>query len=439
MDSLIERLSRNHELLFSTGLSFFVRVIAALALFFASMMLGRQLGATESGYYFLAFSVVTFAAGVCRLGLDSTLLRFVGSAYAEGDSARVHSALAKALVLTGLVSGSVGVLFYFGSDLLAVKVFSKPDLAPVLAAMAPGIIGLAVFTLLSMALQGLRKIVASVLTLNILSNIFLVALLLALGLSSAEYAAWGYSFASLLTIGCGSVFIVSNLSQLKKNFPNNDESQEVTWAELFQSCIPLWIVLIMTQLVQWSGQFIAGAYVEPAGVAQLAVAMRTASLTSFILTAVNLVVAPRFAAMYKQGRLDELEKLALTSVKLMVLFALPIVFVMLAFPEFFMRLFGEGFSDGACLLQILVAGQFVNVVTGSVGYLLTMSGHEKDFRNAVLISGPIAVLLAIVLIPIWGTVGGAIATAIALASQNLIAVWHVKRRLGFNTLSVWRF
>ena len=67
-----------------------------------------------------------------------------------------------------------------------------------------------------------------------------------------------------------------------------------------------------------------------------------------------------------------------------------------------------------------------------------MTGHERDMRNVVLFSGPLALLLQFVLTPIYGALGAAIATAIALASQNLLAVYMVKKRLGFNTLNLFR-
>ncbi|MBO9483104.1 polysaccharide biosynthesis C-terminal domain-containing protein [Salinisphaera sp. G21_0] len=183
---------------------------------------------------------------------------------------------------------------------------------------------------------------------------------------------------------------------------------------------------------------VSGAYVPPEELAILAVAQRTAMLTSFVLMAVNLVVAPKFAGLYKQGKSEQLQRIALKATKLMVLFALPIVGFMLIFPEWLMWLFGEQYKSGANLLRILALGQFVNVMTGSVGYLLSMSGHERDLRNVVFISGPMAIILALVLTPLYGVTGAAVATAIALASQNLLAVGMVKRRLGFNTLAVWR-
>ncbi|PCO04638.1 hypothetical protein AWR36_011520 [Microbulbifer flavimaris] len=433
--------SLQRSLVVNIGISFFVRALSAIALFLVSIFLGRLLGAFESGYYFLAFSVITFLAGMCRMGLDNSVLRFVSAASSDKDWSLAQSVMVKGLVLTGLSSIFVALTLYFGSDYFARVVFSKPQLGGVFSAMAPGIIGLAFFTLFAMGLQGLHKIVASIMTLNIFSNAFLICLLFGLGVSSAIDAANAYSIAAALAAVSGGYLWVVALRRRgfmpTENRDKNDTSR-VSWTKLFHSCMPLWVVLMMGQLVQWSGQFVAGAYVDSGIVAQLAVAQRTAMLTSFVLMAVNLVVAPRFAAMYKQGQMKELHELAVTSVRLMVLSALPVVLFMVVFPEFLMSLFGEGFSKGAHLLQILVVGQFVNVATGSVGYLLSMSGHEKDLRNTVLISGPVAIGLALTLTPVWGATGSAVATALAVATQNLLAVWQVKRRLGINTLAVWR-
>lgn len=427
--SRIAKKLHNSEFLFQTVVSIAVRVLAALATFLFSVVIGRQLGADNAGYYFLAFSIVTVLSAISRAGLDSTVVRFVGAEAPDLQWGRVRSVVNRSLFLAISITVPVAGVVYFFSNFIAVEVFTKPALAGVLKGMAPGIIGLSLFTLLAMGLQGLRKVIASVLTLNVFVNFILILLLIAFSITTPEQAAIGYSGASLAAAFLGYIIYRRSLQP---------GSGIILWTELFQSCFPLWVVVVMTQLTQFSGQFIAGAWVASDEIAQLAVAQRTALLTSFILMAVNLVVAPRFASMYKKGEMNELESLALSSVKLMVLFALPIVLFMVVFPGFILSLFGEGFSEGAVYLQILAIGQFVNVVTGSVGYLLAMSGHEKDFRNTVLISGPIAVGLGFALVPFYGAIGSAIATAVAVATQNLVAVWWVKKRLGFNTLAVWR-
>ena len=68
-----------------------------------------------------------------------------------------------------------------------------------------------------------------------------------------------------------------------------------------------------------------------------------------------------------------------------------------------------------------------------------MSGHGKDLRNITIINGILAVVLAFILNPTFGAIGSAIATAIAIASSNLMAVGFVKKRLGFSTLSILGF
>ena len=149
-------------------------------------------------------------------------------------------------------------------------------------------------------------------------------------------------------------------------------------------------------------------------------------------------MAPRFASLYRGNDMAALENLAIKSVKLITLFALPVIGAMLVFPSFLMSLFGSEFSEGAALLQILAIGQFINAMTGSVGFLLIMSGHERDMRNVTLMSGTLALLLTWFLTAQFGIVGAAIGTAVAVATQNLLAVYFVKKRLGFNTLAVWR-
>ena len=161
-------------------------------------------------------------------------------------------------------------------------------------------------------------------------------------------------------------------------------------------------------------------------------------LTSFILFAVNTIAAPKFAAMHAAGDSKGLEKMAIFSVRMMLVVAVPAVSFILLFPEWLMSMFGEEFRAAAPALMILALGQFVNIATGSVGYLLSMTGNEKKVRDNVLISGLVSIGLGVLLIPNQGVMGAAIAYAAGVASQNLLGVYQVKKQLGFNTLAFWR-
>lgn len=96
-----------------------------------------------------------------------------------------------------------------------------------------------------------------------------------------------------------------------------------------------------------------------------------------------------------------------------------------------MQLFGKEFIAAAPLLITLSLGQLINVATGSVGFLLLMSGHEKTMKYITIVSGVISIALLIVLSQSHGVLGAAWAIAVGLAIQNLAALYFVKRYLGF--------
>ncbi|KZY09237.1 hypothetical protein A3724_16775 [Alcanivorax sp. HI0033] len=268
--------------------------------------------------------------------------------------------------------------------------------------------------------------------LNISSSFILAVFCIGFSVESAADAAYFYSLSTFITMLLGfSILLASGCSKFST-------VNSLPFSDIWKTAKPLWVVIIMNQVIQWSGQFIAGVYIEPDQVAQLAVAQRTAMLTSFVLVAINLVVAPKFALLYSMNDIAGLRRVAVLSVKLTIVAAMPIVAIMLVFPEFIMGFFGEEFSSGSIYLRILVLGQFVNVITGSVTYLLMMSGYERDVRNILLLSAPFCVFLGVLLTVFYGGTGSAVATAICVAGQNLFAVYFVKKRLGFNTLLIWK-
>ncbi|HEY2727292.1 MAG TPA: MATE family efflux transporter, partial [Parafilimonas sp.] len=283
------------------------------------------------------------------------------------------------------------------------------------------------YNLFGMALQGRRKVFFSVSILKIVSPLILIILALILKPDNGAYASILYLFSTIGATLLGYYWWRQGIPHKRAHF-----DASVLW----KSSSALWVAAIMQQMVIWSGQFIAGVFNTPQELAHLAVARNTSTLIAFILSAVGYVSAPRFANMYKEGKIQELKKYVQSTTRLMTLVSLPLIFFILFFPEFIMSLFGKDFVGGAGYLRVLAIGQFVNVITGSVGYLLTMSGHEKDMRNITIINGILAIVLALILNPIFGAMGSAISTAIAVASTNLMAVGLVKKRLGFNTLSI---
>ncbi|ATG59248.1 MULTISPECIES: oligosaccharide flippase family protein [Pseudoalteromonas] len=411
----------------NAAIALFIRVFGAGMAFIFNLIIARQLGAEQSGYFFLSFAVAMLLSAFARLGFDNTVLRFTGANANNG--ATVKSVLSFALKYSLPVASAIAVILYFLSPLIANNVFNKPEMANSLAFIAPAIIGLSAVTIIAMSLQGRHNLIASIPCQNIAHFLLCGGAVLSFNTSAADTAALYLSLSLGVT---ASFFYWIALKSL------NSAGNTVSPHELWNSARPNWIIVIMNQAVQWCAPIIIGVYLVAEQVAYFSVAQRIAMLTTFILMAVNLVVAPKFAAFKAANNMDGIRKTALFSVRLLVLSALPIVLFMLLLPEFLMGLFGEQFKQGAVILQILVLGQAVNVITGSVGFLLMMSGNERDMRFVTIISG-CGVLLSVPLFTsLYGAMGAAAATAFFISLQNLLAVYFVKKRLGFNTLRFWQ-
>ncbi|WP_277053994.1 oligosaccharide flippase family protein [Pseudoalteromonas marina] len=411
----------------NTAIALAIRVLGAGMAFIFNLIIARQLGAEQAGYFFLSLAVAMLLSAVARLGFDNTVLRFTGANAKNG--ATVKFVLNYALKFCLPVATAIALLLYLAAPFIANTVFNKPLMAQSLQYIAPAIIGLSVVLLVAMSLQARHKLFASIPCQNIAHFLLCGAAILAFSTDTANLAALYLSLSLSVTASFFYWISVKNL---------NSFGDPVNANELWQSARPNWVIVLMSQAVQWSAPIIIGVFLVAEQVAYFSVAQRIALLTSFILMAVNLVVAPKFASFNAKNDMDGIRKTALFSVRLLVLSAMPIVLFMLLLPEFLMGLFGEQFKQGALILQVLVLGQAINVITGSVGYLLMMSGNERDMRFVTIISGSGVLISVPICTHFFGVIGAAVATAFFISLQNLLAVFFVKKRLGFNTLKFWQ-
>jgi O-antigen/teichoic acid export membrane protein len=248
----------------------------------------------------------------------------------------------------------------------------------------------------------------------------------------AAGAVWAYSLGAILTAGFG----VWRWRLALRGIPNVVPRFETSL--LLESSIPLFWVSSLQLVISWASTVSLGLLADSAAVGIFSAANRTAMLTSFVLMAVNSISAPKFAALHKQGDLATLGEIARKSAKLMALVASPVLAIFLLFPTWVMSLFGAEFASGATVLSILALGQFVNVVTGSVGWILIMCGYERLMRNNIAICAALSVSLNILLVPRLGAIGAAVATAVTLSLQMLIGAAMVWQKLGVLTVPLWR-
>jgi O-antigen/teichoic acid export membrane protein len=195
------------------------------------------------------------------------------------------------------------------------------------------------------------------------------------------------------------------------------------------------MLLAVATVVQNQGSILlTGTFLGVADAGILGAAIKLSSVFLFGIDAVNYVVAPSFAASYAQGNRQQLQSEARFAAIVSTVYVGGTSVVLITFGRQLLGMFGEGFETGYIAFVILAIGSIVNAVSGSVTYLLTMTGHHTTCLKVFVLNAILHIAIACLLIPLLRLNGAAIATALSVATWNISLAYFVRSRLG-----IWSF
>lgn len=243
---------------------------------------------------------------------------------------------------------------------------------------------------------------------------------------------WDWSF---IELAYGFIFInifLSLLSFIGTGFSEDDmpATQAISFRHFWNISIPIGISTFCFFLMNWLDGVVLAQYYNEEVVGKYAIAFRVALIASFALVSINSAIGPRISQLSSENDPIQLIEEARKSTKLGILVTFPFFIVAIFFPNFVLGFFGEEFKEVAGIMIILLCGQIINTVLGPTGVVLQLSGHQKRFKNIVLISAVMSIALNYILIPLYGIMGAAI---VNLSSLLIWKIWSsilVKRIFG---------
>lgn len=418
-----------------TMLAFALKIMGSGLAFAFNVVVARLLGAEGAGIYFLSLAVTTIASVIGRVGLDNALLRFIATGVAKHNWGKVIGVYKLGMRIAVLVSGSLTFFLFIAAPWMATAVFKKPELSEPLRWMSLSILPFALLNLQAESLKGLKRIRDAMMVQGVGVPLFsLIAVLPLVKSTGVLGVCQAYLIATLIVAMLGLWF-------WRKAIPEQDSSctSGISISMLWQSSRPLFFVSVMNSaILPWVPLFLLGIWVSSEAVGVFGAAFRVAMLVSFMLGTINNVVAPKFAELYAQENIKALGNTARHSALIIILLTSPIFIVLIFGGDWVMGIYGKEFEQGGLVLSVLAVGQFINLLTGSVGYLLMMSGNEKIMQDLTIVSTIAMTVLSVLLIPQLGILGAAIATSIAVAVSNLGAAWEAKQKLGIQTIPFLR-
>lgn len=415
--------------------SLFIKVIHALLTFLIAVLLARILDPAGYGAYSFVLALLTVLAIPAQFGLPNLVIRETAKAQSEEAWGLMKGVWRWANTIALSLSLSIGLI-----AIVAVLKIGHHFDPVVVSTFGVGLLLVpltAIGNLRGAALCGLRNVVQGQLPELALRPAFLALAILSFLLlaPSAQFT----PYLAMAMTACAALFaFIIGTWLLLKNSPPELRQTDIKPVYLHRnwiaSVLPMALIAGMHLINKHTDVLMLGWFLTPEDVGRYAVAAQGAMLVVFGLNAANMVVSPHFARLYVQGDLVRLQRLVTVSARAIFAVALPTVLLLVFAGEQLLRIvFGEAYTHASSALAILALGQLVNATMGSVGFLLTMTGHEREVARGVAIAAACNVGLNLFLIPPYGLEGAAIATAVSTALWNVILWRSVSRHLGIRS------
>lgn len=395
--------------------------------FLGDIALAHILGPSKLGLFAIGWTLTRIITLVSPIGLDSGVVRF-GTKYWESDSDSFRGVLLWSL-LFGILSGIViGTIVFCAAPWLAASVFHKEELTGVFRAFGFAIPLVATLRVAASSTRISRRMKYAVLSEDMSQPFAFLLLFLALYWMGwkleGALEAMVLSFGVALFVALGfmwKIYPEVRATSTSTNFPG--------WGLLTFS-LPATISGMLGMLVMWVDRLFVGHYRSAAetGVYQ-SISQLSVSL-AVILGSFGSIFSPMTAVLHHRGEMKRLEEVFRVSTKWSLYVSIPPFLVMcFASREVLSVLFGKPYEIGWAALIILGIGQLVNAGTGPVNALLVMSGLQNYLFVISGVSLGAGAAMCIFLIPRWGMVGAAVATAVSIAGMFACAIYVGKREL----------
>jgi O-antigen/teichoic acid export membrane protein len=337
------------------------------------------------------------------------------------------------LGITGALSAFTGISLYLLADPIAIQLFHEAALAPLLRVMSLVVPLLALSDIVVTATHGFKRMEYFVIGQKVSQPatrlILTVALVIIVGLDARKaLIAYGLSIIVAFVV---LLYFLNRLFPLKR--PLRTARRDT--GTLLRFALPVYL----SDLIQTFGgniqTIVLGMLNTAANVGIFGVASQINLVGQLFHGSVVAATAPIVSELHDQREWERMGRFYQTVTKWTFTLNLPLFLVVVLFPRPILSIFGQSFVGGATALTILAWANLVNAGTGICEVVVHMTGNTTLKLANSLITFVIALGLNILLIPVWGLIGAAVAALSAASILNLlrlVEVYFLFRLLPYN-------
>lgn len=403
----------------------------------------RMLGKSEYGLYSLAVSVIAYLT-VLDLGFGNAIVRYTAKFRAEGKKDEQYEMFGMFFLLylvISVIAFLVAMFLVWNVDAIFDAKMTMEEVSRmriILLLMAFNLAFTFPMSIWGSIITAYENFVFQKLiniTRTLLNPLVMVVLLF-----------WGYKAIALVivTTTFNVLTLLINYFYCKRKLQVKLYFKRFKWGFLKEvSIYSFWIFLnaIMDRIYWSSGQFILGIYQGTAAVAVYAVAIQLKDMFFMFSTAISSVFLPKVTSMITQGVSErEISDLFVKTGRIQYLIMAFILVSFILFGRSFINLWaGHSYVEAYKIALLFFVPVTVPLIQ-NLGITILMARNQMKFRCVLYVIIAISSLfVAIPLAKMYGGIGCAIATALALILGQIIAMnIYYKRVIHLDIFRFWK-
>lgn len=415
--------------------AFTIRIFSAAIAFASQIILARMMGEFEYGVFVFVWVIAIILGNLSCLGFHTAVIRFLPQYRTSGAEAAIMGLAATARIFAMISATLIALTGIAALAMLGDRIDAHYVQPLFIGAFALPMIAL------GDVLDGTAR--ANGWPIYALSPTYIVRPLLILGFVAGAIGLGQLADANTAILATLAAAYLTTLAQfvvvtgkLRRRYSN--QRIEIHFKTWMLVAFPIFLIEGFYFMLTNADVIIVGLYLPPEKVAVYFAAAKTMALVHFVYFAVKAAAAQRFSGLVSRADRSALARFARQTVHWTFWPSLVIGGLVIAAGPFLLSLFGPAFSEGHVLMMILLAGILAKAMVGPGEVLLTMAGEQKICATiyAAALSGNI--VMNMLLIPRWGLVGAASATAGAMMIEAVLLNIIVRRRLGITMFIVTR-
>lgn len=420
-------------------LSFIAKGVSSIGSIVLLVILGKTFGPIGVGAFALGQTIALASSILAKKGMTISIIKIV----AKENNYRLSERLLSDSLLECLKNCTIILLLLLVFQKEIQDFFSVDSLNDIYLYMCLSVIPYSLSLILSSVFKGVNKPELACLVENGVIS-FVTTLISAIIFETfgkeLAHVAMSYLISSTIIFFIGYFYLLKYLKS-SENYNEGDLVSESKWlsvkCEINKTSRSFFFINLSAFLQNVLAVFLCAKILSEYDLGLYKAALQIGTVVAFVLIVMNAVYPSKFAYLYRKGQIKELELIASQAATISILLISPIITFAMIYPSQLLGILGDGFEEASLALRMVCVAQLINVATGSVGYLLNMTGNEKVMRNIVLFTNGTGVVLIYLFTTNYGYIGAVAASSICMIMQNILALVFVKIKLGFlNTPSI---